>query len=74
MADQVPAHPLLGPHRGKRPLILSVAWTEASVALVFMLMRTYTNAFIVESFKRDRYWAMVTLVGSLPSPNPSSEC
>lgn len=73
MADQLPAHPLPGPYGGKGPLILTVAWTEASVALVLVLMRTYTNAVIVKSFKWDYFWAMVTLVGSLPNPDYSSK-
>ena len=65
MADQVPAPSPSGPYGGKGPLILAVAWTEASIALILMLMRTYTNAFLVKSFKWDFFWAMVTLVGLL---------
>lgn len=73
MADQLPAHPQPGPYGGKGPLILTVAWTEALVALVLVLMRTYTNAVIVKSFKWDYFWAIVTLVGSLPNPDYSSK-
>ena len=56
---------LANPYGGKGPLIMAVTWAEASVALVLMLMRTYTNAFIVKSFKWDYYWAMFTFVCSL---------
>ena len=65
MADQVPARSPSGPYGGKGPLILSIAWTEASIALILMLMRTYTNAFLVKSFKWDFFWAMLKLVGFL---------
>ena len=41
---------------------MAVAWSEATVALVLMLMRTYTNMFIVKSFKWDYFWALITLV------------
>ena len=63
MADQPPAHPLANPYGGRGPLILSLSWTEALIALVLMLMRTYTNAFVVKSFKWDYFWAILTLVG-----------
>lgn len=71
MADQLSAHPPQSPYGGQGPLILSVAWTEASIALIFMLMRTYTNAFLLKSFKWDYFWALITLVSTLPSPKPS---
>ena len=73
MADPLPAHPLPDPYGGKGPLLLTVAWTEASVALVLVLMRTYTNAVIVKAFKWDYFWALVTLVGSLPGRDYSSK-
>ena len=73
MADQVPARPPPAPYGGKGPLILAAAWTEASIALMLMLMRTYTNAFLLKSFKWDYFWGMVTLVGSLRGPNSSRE-
>ena len=73
MADQVPARSFPGPYGGKGPLILSVAWTEASVALILILMRTYTNAFLVKSFKWDYFWAMVTLVGGPLSSKTSRD-
>ncbi len=41
---------------------MSVSWTQASLALLLMLLRTYTNAFIVKSFKWDYFWAMASLV------------
>lgn len=41
---------------------MGVTWAEASVALVLMCLRTYTNAFINKSFKWDYFWAVVTLV------------
>ena len=47
---------------------MSIAWTEASIALVLMLMRTYCNAFVVKSFKWDYFWAMSTLVSSYSIP------
>ena len=65
MADQVQAHLPPGPYGGKGPLILAVAWTEASIALILILMRTYTNAFLVKSFKWDYFWGIIALVGSL---------
>lgn len=73
MADQVPARPPPGPYGGQGPLILSVAWTEASIALILMLMRTYTNAFLVKSFRWDYFWGIITMVGSLLSPKSSRE-
>ena len=73
MADQVPAPPPPGPYGGQGPLILSIAWTEASIALILMLMRTYTNAVLVKSFKWDYFWGMITLVGGLLSPQKCSE-
>lgn len=73
MADQAAANTLSGPYGGKGPLMLSVAWSEASIALILILMRTYTNMFLVKSFKWDYFWAMFTLVGSLPRSRSSSE-
>lgn len=64
MADQLPAHPLTDPHGGRGFLVLGIAWTEASIVLVLMLMRTYTNAFVVKSFKWDYFWAILALVGT----------
>lgn len=65
MADGLPAHTLADPYGGRGPLIMGIAWTEASIALVLMLMRTYTNALVVKSFKWDYFWAMLALVGTL---------
>ena len=73
MVDQVLVRPPPGPFGGKGPLILAVAWTEASVALILILMRTYTNAFIVKSFIWDYFWGMTTMVGSLLRPISSGE-
>ena len=53
---------LENPYGGRGPLIMAVSWTEASVALVLMLLRTYTNAFVVKAWKWDYFWAMVTFV------------
>ena len=64
MADPLPAHPLTHPYGGRGPLILGLIWTEASIALILMLMRTYTNAFVVKFFKWDYLWAMLALVGT----------
>ena len=63
MAEQAPEYPLAHPYGGKGPLILGITWTEASIAFVLILMRTYTNAFVVKSFKWDYFWAILTLVG-----------
>ena len=41
---------------------MSVSWTQASLALLLLLLRTYTNVFIVKSFKWDYFWAMASLV------------
>ena len=69
MVDQLLAHPLGDSYGGKGPLILGITWTEALVALVLMLMRTYTNACLVKSFKWDYFWAMLALVSRLPQPD-----
>lgn len=62
MAD----HQILdNPYGGRGPLVLGVTWAEASLALVLMAMRTYTNARIVRSFQWDYFWAMLTLVNPL---------
>ncbi|MDI1487978.1 MAG: hypothetical protein OHK93_007252 [Ramalina farinacea] len=62
MAD----HQILdNPYGGRGPLVLGVTWAEASLALVLMAMRTYTNASIVRSFQWDYFWAMLTLVVGL---------
>lgn len=62
MADQSSTSPLQSSYGGRGPLIISVSWTQASLALLLMLLRTYTNAFIVKSFKWDYFWAMASLV------------
>lgn len=62
---ELPAHPLANPYGGHGPIIMGVTWGEASLALVVMLLRTYTNAFIVKSFRWDYFWAMLTLVCGL---------
>ena len=62
MADQSSISPLQSSYGGRGPLIMSVSWTQASLALLLMLLRTYTNAFIVKSFNWDYFWAMASLV------------
>ena len=64
MADQPqpPAHNLADPYGGRGPLIVRVTWAEASLGIVFMLLRTYTNAVIIKSFKWDYYWALIAIV------------
>ncbi len=61
MAD-MQGPPLVDPYGGRGSLILGVTWAEAAVAIVLMVMRTYTNAFILKLFKWDYFWAMVTVV------------
>ena len=63
MADQTRTPTPTESYGGRGPLILSLSWTEASIALVLMLLRTYNNAFVVKSFKWDYFWAVLTLVG-----------
>ncbi|KAL8870791.1 MAG: hypothetical protein Q9174_003244 [Haloplaca sp. 1 TL-2023] len=61
-----PDHQILSnPYGGRGPLILAVTWTEAVVALILMGARTYTNGFIVRSFKWDYWWALITLITGL---------
>ena len=62
MSSQLPAGPSVPSYGGRGPIILTIAWTEAAVALVLMLLRTYTNMFIVNSFRWDYFWALITLV------------
>ena len=62
MSSQQPGGPSVASYGGRGPVILTVVWTEAAVALVLVLMRTYTNMFIVNSFKWDYFWALITLV------------
>jgi len=44
---------------------MRTTWVEASLAFVPILMRTYTNAFVIKSFKWDYFWAMLALVGKV---------
>ena len=63
MSQAPPDHQILAnPYGGKGPTIMAATWTQASVALTLMLLRTYTNAFIVKSFRWDYAWAMLTFV------------
>lgn len=62
MSSQQPVSPSVASYGGRGPVILTVVWTEAAVALVLVLMRTYTNMFIVNSFRWDYFWALITLV------------
>ncbi|KAK0513979.1 hypothetical protein JMJ35_003701 [Cladonia borealis] len=62
MSSQLPAGSSVPSYGGRGPTILTIAWTEAAVALVLMLLRTYTNMFIVNSFRWDYFWALITLV------------
>ena len=58
-----PDHIVLeNPYGGKGPTIMAATWAQASVALLLMLLRTYTNACIVRAFKWDYFWAMLTFV------------
>ncbi|KAL6717504.1 hypothetical protein ACLMJK_005419 [Lecanora helva] len=41
---------------------MRVTWSEASLALVLILVRTYTNAVFVKAFKWDYFWALLALV------------
>ena len=62
MSSQQPVGQSAASYGGRGPVILTVAWTEAAVALILMLLRTYTNIFIVDSFRWDYYWALMALV------------
>ncbi|KAG8532526.1 uncharacterized protein KY384_002403 [Bacidia gigantensis] len=64
MAARPPAtHVILtDPYGGKGATIMAATWAQAAVALTFMLLRTYTNVFIVKSFKWDYFWAMLSFV------------
>lgn len=61
MAD-MQGPPLADPYGGRGPLMLGITWAEAAVAIILIVMRTYTNAFIVKTSKWDYFWAMVTVV------------
>lgn len=54
---------LSNPYGGRGSLILGVTWAEALVAMILMVARTYTNGFLIRSFKWDYWWALFTLVG-----------
>lgn len=43
---------------------MAVTWTQAGIALALMAARTYTNGFLLRSFRWDYWWALITLVGS----------
>ncbi len=45
---------------------MAATWVEASVAIVVMGLRTYTNAYILKSFQWDYWWALFTLVCARP--------
>ena len=62
MSSQLPAGPSVPAYGGRGSCTLTIAWTEAAVSLVLMLLRTYTNMFIVNSFRREYYWVLITLV------------
>ena len=61
MADQE-VQPLAHPYGGRGPLVMGVTWAETAVALILILLRTYTNAVLVKAWKWDYFWAIVTLV------------
>lgn len=64
MASHPADHEILSnPYGGRGPLIMAVTWTQAGIALTLMAARTYTNGFLLKSFKWDYWWALITLVG-----------
>ena len=63
MSQKPPDHIILeNPYGGKGATIMAATWAQAALALTLMLLRTYTNVFIVKSFKWDYFWAMLTFV------------
>lgn len=50
------------PYGGRGPLLMGVTWTMAAIAILLMILRTYTNAAIVKHFSWDYAWALTTLV------------
>ena len=50
------------PYGGQGITIIAVTWTEAGLTILVMALRTYTNGFVIHSFKWDYFWALVTLV------------
>lgn len=68
MAD-APTYELPGrPYGGRAPMTMGISWTLTAIAIILMVLRTYTNIAITKSFGWDYHWALITLVSreSLP--------
>ena len=59
--------PLDDPYGGKGPLMMSVTWSLATIAMILIALRTYTNAYIVKRFAWDYHFAILTLVSLVAS-------
>jgi hypothetical protein len=47
---------------GLGPELLAVTWTEFAVGTILMVMRVYTNTFMVRRWSADFWWALATYV------------
>lgn len=47
---------------GLGPTVLAVSWAEFAAGTVLMLMRIYTNGFIIRRWSADFWWALVAYV------------
>lgn len=41
---------------------MGISWTLTAIAIILMILRTYTNTVITKSFGWDYHWAVITLV------------
>lgn len=55
---ELPKHP----YGGRAPMTMGISWTLTSIAIILMILRTYTNIVITKSFGWDYHWAAITLV------------
>ena len=55
---ELPKHP----YGGRAPMTMGISWTLTSIAIILMMLRTYTNIVITKSFGWDYHWAAITLV------------
>lgn len=43
-------------------MTMGISWTLTAIAIILMILRTYTNIAITKSFGWDYHWAIITLV------------
>lgn len=76
MADPPPTYELpKHPYGGRAPMTMGISWALTAIAIILMVLRTYTNKVITKSFGWDYHWAAITLVSpEFPSSPEASTC